>query len=379
MTDTDYTPNDVWRLARWLAGGTNADYTAAAKAWPDLPPDRDLAPAWLEKHPELADAVARIDPAGDPPGGPPLNPYLISADQLLTTDWPEPIWAIPDLLPVGLTILAGKPKVGKSWLALQLAQSVATGGMALDRKVKKGPVLYLALEDPPRRLADRMRKQRWPAGADADFLTIGDFAERVGDLRDGGGVTLGQQIEQRGYRFVAIDTLSRSVYGDQSDVVEMTLALSPLQAAAQEHNCAVAMIDHHRKGFGLDPDAVADILGSTAKGAVADTSWGLYRERGKAGANLHVIGRDVIEQTLALKFDGMTGCWQSEGDPYELELTKRRREIIEALEGLAPIGCQDLAQAIDQDKGNTYRRLQDLTNAGLVVKKGTLYELPNPS
>ncbi len=380
MTETDYTPTDIWRLARWIAGGTDADHKAATAAWPDLPPDRDQVTAWLEDQAELADTVARINPEGDPPGGPPLEPYLLSADQLLTTDWPEPIWAVPDLLPVGLTILAGKPKAGKSWLALQLAQSVATGGLALDRKVEKGPVLYLALEDPPRRLAERMKLQRWPAGTDADFLTIGDFAERVGDLRNGGGVTLAQQIERRGYRFVVIDTLSRSVYGDQSDVVEMTLALSPLQAAAQEHNCAVAMIDHHRKGFGLNPDAIADILGSTAKGAVADTSWGLYRERGKAGANLHVIGRDVIEQTLALKFDGMTGCWHSEGDPYELELTERRQEIIEALEAMGRSSLSDIVEFVGQPKSNTHNRLQDLASSGQVLRieegRRVYYDLP---
>ena len=50
---------------------------------------------------------------------------LLTADEILTAAWPEPVWAIPGLLPVGLTILAGRPKVGKSWLALQIALAVA--------------------------------------------------------------------------------------------------------------------------------------------------------------------------------------------------------------------------------------------------------------
>ena len=72
---------------------------------------------------------------------------LLTADKILTTDWPEPTWAVPELLPVGLSILAGKPKLGKSWMALQIAQAVASGGRALNKQVEAGPVLYLALED----------------------------------------------------------------------------------------------------------------------------------------------------------------------------------------------------------------------------------------
>ena len=93
-----------------------------------------------------------------------IRQSLLSADEILTTDWPEPVWAIPAILPVGLSVLAGPPKVGKSWLALQFAQAVASGGMALGFPVEFGRVLYLALEDPSRRLKERMVKQNWPVG-----------------------------------------------------------------------------------------------------------------------------------------------------------------------------------------------------------------------
>ena len=179
-----------------------------------------------------------------------------------------------------------------------------------------------------------MKKQNWPIGLPADFMPLGQFAEQVGDLRNGGGERLARQIEARGYRLVVIDTLSRSVYGDQNDVESMTLALTPIQEMAQALNTAVVMVDHHSKGFGTNPDAVADILGSTAKGAMADCVLGLYRERGKAGAKLAVTGRDVEERTLALTWDHITGCWQLEGDADELELTERRQEILNALTGL---------------------------------------------
>jgi hypothetical protein len=94
----------------------------------------------------------------------------------------------------------------------------------------------------------------------------------------------------------------------------MTRALEPAQVIAHRHNCAVLVVDHHKKATSFTPDAIADILGSTAKGAMADSIWGLYREPGKGTARLHVVGRDMETRELALRFDGQTGCWQCEGE-----------------------------------------------------------------
>jgi RecA-family ATPase len=313
------------------------------------------------------------------PTQPPLE--LLTAHDILTTDWPEPVWAIPNLLPVGLTILAGRPKVGKSWLTLQIALAVASGGYALGEPVEQGPVLYLALEDPPRRLKERMVKQGWTSDLPVDFMCLGQFEKQIGDLCDGGSERLARQIEREGYRFVGIDTFSRSVRGDQNDVDAMTLALAPIHATAHDNNCPVMMPDHHRKMTGADPDAITDILGSTAKGAMADTIWGLYKEQGKVGAKLIITGRDVEEQTLALSWDGELGCWHCEGDVHELELTERRQEILDALEELGRAGVVDIAKAVGQPKSNTHNRLQDLVNAGLVKRQPeggrVYYELPN--
>lgn len=301
---------------------------------------------------------------------------VMTADHILETKWPEPVWAIQDMLPAGLAILAGKPKLGKSWLALQMAQSVATGGRVFGEPIKQGRILYLALEDPPRRLKERMIKQNWGVGtSQADFITIGGFSQQVGDLCNGGGIRLAQQIKTYSYKMVVIDTLSRSVSGDQKDERDMTNALTPLQEMAHENNCVVMLIDHHRKGFGTTPDAIGDILGSTAKGAMADCIWGLYRERGKADANLSIVGRDVEEKTLSIRMDWMTGCWQLEGRADGLEMTDRRREIITALNELGPSQLMEIVDAIGQDKGNTYRRLQDLVNAGYIrMSLDGLYE-----
>src|SRR5262249_27485549 len=84
---------------------------------------------------------------------------LITARELQTKQF-EPVRIIlPDLIPEGVTVLAGKPKIGKSWFALDVCVAVAGGRFVLGEvKPVQGYVLYLALEDSPRRLKKRMEK-----------------------------------------------------------------------------------------------------------------------------------------------------------------------------------------------------------------------------
>ena len=62
-------------------------------------------------------------------------------------------------MPEGVALLAGKPKLGKSWLALGLCVAVASGGVTFGTvHVEKGAALYLALEDNERRRQFRLAK-----------------------------------------------------------------------------------------------------------------------------------------------------------------------------------------------------------------------------
>src|SRR5205807_3358146 len=87
------------------------------------------------------------------------QPAIFSLPDLLSWELLPVRWTIPEILPEGLTLLAGKPKLGKSWLALSVALAVAAGGFALGKQpVTQGGVLYLALEDNERRLQSRARQ-----------------------------------------------------------------------------------------------------------------------------------------------------------------------------------------------------------------------------
>jgi hypothetical protein len=120
-----------------------------------------------------------------PPAGPTTNSHgvhddqisdggrpqgVITADQLQRASFAPPLLVISPLIAEGVTLLAGKPKLGKSWLVLDIARAVASGDRALGSlSVMQGQVLGLFLEDSERRLQARLRKlhnggsEVWPS------------------------------------------------------------------------------------------------------------------------------------------------------------------------------------------------------------------------
>jgi len=69
-----------------------------------------------------------------------------SAAELRRRTFPPVAFCVPDLIPEGLTLIAGKPKIGKSWLALDVCIGVALGRFCLgERKPTQGSVLYAAM------------------------------------------------------------------------------------------------------------------------------------------------------------------------------------------------------------------------------------------
>jgi predicted transcriptional regulator len=156
----------------------------------------------------------------------------------------------------------------------------------------------------------------------------------------------------------------------------MTDWLTPLQEMAHAQNSAIILVDHHKKPTGFDQDAIADILGSTAKGAMADTVLGLYRERGKTGARLTITGREVEEKTIDLVWDMPTGCWQL--DSYAARLTPQRNDLIAILTESGPARLSDIAEAAGRNRGNVLKQLAELERIGRVKKSGRLWSLVDP-
>nr|SBO91133.1 DNA repair protein RadA [Nonomuraea gerenzanensis] len=115
-----------------------------------------------------------------------------TADELMAMTFPEPRWAVPGIIAEGLSLLAGPPKVGKSWLSLGLGIAVASGAKALEAiELEPGPVLYLALEDTARRLQNRMGKilSGQPAPRDLTLATTCPTCPQAGKRPSPAGST----------------------------------------------------------------------------------------------------------------------------------------------------------------------------------------------
>lgn len=247
---------------------------------------------------------------------------------MLKSEFPDPKWAVPGLFPEGLTVLAGAPKVGKSFLCLGLALAVASGGRALGSiDVQAGSVLYLALEDTPRRLQRRLRLMlagdpapealtvaiESPMG-EAGALKIASWLDRDHDLVP---------------RLVIIDVLEAfrgPPAQGQSAYSADYKAISQIKTVADMFGVSVIVITHLRKLSA--EDFLSEISGTMGLSGAADTICSLKRSRGTENGALHVTGRDVDEETYALSFAPDIGAWQLIGLESEHGLAENRRKIL---------------------------------------------------
>lgn len=254
-------------------------------------------------------AKAAAAPGQPPPQQKPEEGY--TAADLVKKQFPPVKYALDGLLTEGLSILGGRPKKGKSWLALQLGWAVA-GGYEIDgRKTTQGEVLYLALEDTPRRLQTRLLtmlggrpgwevpaglhlRTRWPRAADGGLQALGEWlSDRKGSAR-----------------LVIIDTLAKfrtPPRNQASGYAEDYEAVGGIKALADTYGSSILLVHHTRKMKADDPfDELSGTLGLTG---AADGTWVLDRG-GDMTAELFVTGRDVAEATVAMTFDGAHCVWR---------------------------------------------------------------------
>lgn len=296
----------------------------------------------------LLDALVTDTPPALPETPTTADERLPIADMadLLSEQLPPLRWIVDGVLPDGCSLLAGKPKMGKSWLALGLAISVATGGIALGRdRVQQGAVLYLALEDNKRRLQARAKQVLAGSSLSRGYFT---YALAWRRLDDGGADMLERWIKDTPTaRLIIVDTLAkvrpRACAGANAYAEDYT-ATEPLKALSDKYGIAILIVHHLRKMGADDPlDTISGTLGLT--GGV-DNLLVLQRERGDLDAVLHVSGRETEDNSLALSFDKAMGTWSIKGDAEAYQRSKERTEIIELLQGNEPMRPKAIADTL---------------------------------
>jgi hypothetical protein len=302
---------------------------------------------------------------------------VISASELKTKMFHPARYALPGYIAEGVTIVAGKPKIGKSWLLYDICVACAGDRFTLgDIKPSQGDVLYLAMEDSQRRLKARLEKlcpnEPWP-----ERLTLATSWKRAdeGGLRDIDDWCSAVQKPV----LIVVDTLEKLRPAAKPHTPQYSAdyaAITGLHRIAHERGVAIVVVHHVRKMEADDPfDMVSGTNGLTG---AADTILVLRKQAGTV--TLHARGRDIEEKQTACEFNKDTCRWTLLGEAEKVHNSGERTAILEALavfdtgqmriaEIMAATGRRD-RNALDQ---LLFKMLRD---GDLVRVKRGVYGLP---
>jgi len=290
---------------------------------------------------------------------------------LMKKELKEVDWLIDGLIPAGSrNSLVSKPKVGKTWLALEFALAIATGGYALGKfKCRQGSVLYLALEDGETRLHRRLIKI-----LKSCHMSMPDtffYETECPPVDKGGLINVVSWIEQtENPAFVAIDTLKafrpvdipkgKGVYDAD---YESTQALMPY---VEKYGTAIKWPHHANKRSSNDP--IDLISGSFGLAGGLDNNLVMTKEYGKNLAKLHRIGRDYVDDApITILFSQETALWTAVDD--ETAISNERQEILEIMrDGYG--SAKEIAAILDKNPNSITKLLYKMLKDGQVEKFG---------
>ena len=242
----------------------------------------------------------------------------------------------------GLYLLCGSAKVGKSWMALQIALCISSGMNLWNYDTKKKEVLYLCLEDGEKRLQDRLFSiaQEWPQ----EFMYT-TSADPIGS-------GLEDQLEDAlkghpGIGLFIIDTLA-AVRCEQNKADVNTKnpyqgdynTIAPLHKFCEEHNVAILLVHHTRKMRSVDP--FDDILGTNGLFGASDGAFIFRKESADTDVKLHLRSRDMEERILTIRFNSTLSHWElvKENTPVE-DAFQTDEDLKKALDYLKEHGSFD--------------------------------------
>ncbi|MCA9911439.1 MAG: AAA family ATPase, partial [Anaerolineae bacterium] len=293
---------------------------------------------------------------------------LITAAALSHKEFDPVRWAVPGILPEGVTLLAGAPKIGKSWLILDLALAIGLGGKALGTiDVQQGDAIYLALEDNDRRLKRRLSALLPDGTPQPERLTLATTAPR---LDDGLIDVLEEWLDSAADpRLIVIDTLAKIRPGSdtRTPLYERDYAIGGALMRLSAQGVSVLVVHHTRKMESDDPlELVSGTLGLS--GGV-DGIMVLQRSRGAGDGQLYVTGRDIEnEGNYALSFDNNRGAWGLLGPVEQQPGGDVQADILELLRD-TPMPPAEIAKALDKNPSTVRVLVKRMVDNGLLEKR----------
>jgi len=318
----------------------------------------------------------------DPDSVPSRAYPVISAQEILETDYPEPTWFIDELLPAGLTVFGGPPKVGKSWLALQFAVAVASGGTALGRSCTQARVLYMSLEEGTGQGPQGKKRLEELAGDDGTLpgdLFFVDVEQDDVEIDPQLGVDLEDILTAYiadGYKLIIIDTLGRVQSAATTDYRAEVAELAKLAHLCRKtHDVGIFLITHTTKAHVKGSDPFAVIYGT--QGLLGTAQQILVLERGDGSSRtFHRRSRHVGDgEPMALQSkDG--GTFTLLGAAAALQGGELSQQIVAVMveagaSSHEPMSPADIKEALPEVEPNTIdQRLKSMVNRDQVHRVG---------
>lgn len=300
----------------------------------------------------------------------PFTPKGYTAEQLVNMEIQPIKYVVDDLLLEGVFILAASPKVGKSWLTLQMAHAIASGTEVLSRRVPTaGDVLLLALEDNERRMKNRFEKLGLSLMSEDQRSRIEIHHEwpRVGA---GGAEHIEAWLQAHpGALFVVVDVLEQlrparsAKVNPYSEDYESLVALKRL---ATQYRVAIVVVHHTRKAESYDPLQL--VSGTQGLTGAADGIMVLDRPRGDSSGTLHVMARD-LERDGAFAVEFNDGQWSMVGPAGLVAAGAAQQAVLDCLRDASePLKRNEIATEVGKKGDAVSHVLRKLIEQGKVVK-----------
>jgi hypothetical protein len=282
---------------------------------------------------------------------------------------------VEGILPIGPTIIHGLPKTKKSWFSMNVAYSVACGGMALGHlPAQRGEVLYIDLEM-DEELENERLKTLYPTSAPPEGVKFVFNWPTI----EGGALfnRLDNYLRARPYtRLVVIDTLVR-VFPDETreGYRQDAKLIDPFVQFCKGRGIGILMIYHSRK-LGGSGDPILGASGSTGITGSVDTVLELRNDENDPSKGLLLRrGRRIRDDgKLHLKWDVQLGGWainQKAG-----QLTPERMALLEILQEHGPLTPQKIAALLDRPAPSVRRLCQDMHQCGQLINMQGIYASP---
>ena len=334
----------------------------------DLPPKGDFSD-WMDTHNNRIDeflSLAQIV-AAEPRQVETqfLNKFrIMDASELAAMEFPPLTFLCDKILPsVGLAMLAGPPKAGKSWQALGMAKEMINQGHK---------VYYIAAEDNERRLKDRINQVffqppsqlKFHAGLSQDYpIPRGDDALTY--LRE-----VHASIRPS---CIIIDTVASVLNPTASNKnYDVTVGeYEALRKLASELKIAILVVHHTKKKSEVSQSPLEQVLGSTGITATVETIMVMENVVGSKDRKLHLTGKDVEQDEFYLRWNGHG--YDFEEDAAQASLGPTQKEVLQYIKQKPRCTQKGVVVGLGKDQGQISKILDHLIECDLAIKIGEGY------